>query len=226
MTNFFLSVVLVARDQSLKRVRVKADPRWTLAQLEREALAFLSQQKVIADTALPFVFLQSEAGEYMLCKEDLVGDWFVTGDAFRFAPPPGQGLSLFVSAGQYSLELPQQPISSPVRPDPPTYSSGKKAHMTLSNVQARAKAKRQGGASLAHLLNGSETEPAAKKTPPPRGCEQRRRYPLPPAAGAYQVQVKRCKHCGKARAPTDRFRKERGVGVLLCPECFAKTKEA
>jgi hypothetical protein len=226
MPDFFLSVILVARDHSLKKVRVKADPRWTLAQLERETLAFLSQQKVIADTALPSVFLQSEAGEYMLCKEDLVGDWFVTGDAFRFSPPPGQGLSLFVSAGQFPFELQQQPISSPVRPDPPTYSSGKKG--IHGSIERPGTGEQQGGASLAHLLNDLETESA--KRPRPREDASSDAVPPakrpPPAAGAYQVQVKRCKHCGKARAPTDRFRRERGVGVLLCPECFAKTKEA
>ncbi len=174
-------MVLVSRDQSLKKVRVKADARWTLAQLERETLAFLVQQNVIADTALPFVFLQSEAGEYMLCKEDLVGDWFVTGDAFRFAPPPGQGLSLFVSAGQFPLELQQQPISSPVRPHPPTYSSGKKVTNGSIEHPGSVKGKRQGGASLAHLLNDLETE-SAKKTPPPRGSEQRCRSPPQEAA--------------------------------------------
>ena len=54
---------------------------------------------------------------------------------------------------------------------------------------------------------GKDSTPAAKRAVP-----------------AGTLHVKHCKNCGKARGPTDRFRKEGGVGVLLCPDCFAKTQ--
>jgi hypothetical protein len=84
----FLCVIL-SRGEVPIPVRVKADPGWTLAQLEQETVAFLVRNKVVDPVPLPHsVALQSRAGEFMLCRDDRVGDWFVQGDAFRFAPAP------------------------------------------------------------------------------------------------------------------------------------------
>ncbi len=76
-------------------VLVKANPKWTLAQLEQETISHLLRSNLVELLSLPrYLVLQSEAGELISCKNDLVDDWLVEGDAFRFALHPGQGVSL------------------------------------------------------------------------------------------------------------------------------------
>jgi hypothetical protein len=175
----------------------------------------------------------------MLCKEDLVGDWFVTGDAFRFAPPPGQGLSLFTSSGQHQpsgrrqfLSVPLRtvpavssvpPSSSPARhgvkrADPPPFSSGKKITKPVVKDKSGESLTLTSSVKRPHLREDSMYSSSGD---PPRLSDGEDWAPPKkrlPSSGT--PQVKRCKHCGKARAPTDRFRRE---GGLLCPD-FAKTQ--
>lgn len=203
---FYLKVLLTSPDQRVEKVRVKADPKWTLSELERETFSLLVRHKVVNASSLPrAVALQSEAGEYMLSKDDLVGDWFAQGDAFRFAPQPIQGLLLFA-------QPPLAPSVSPVR-------HGVKRQAPVVEIGYSSGRKKGGAVARAAdpVAADAVSAPASVErcSPPP----QEEPLPeLPPASAG----AKRCKYCGKAREPDDHYRKKGGRGVLLCPDCFAK----
>ena len=97
---FILSVVLVgprgtaddddeAHGTGEVKVRTRADPAWTLAQLQQNTLQHLARIPIAMPLGTETLALQSESGELMLCMDDnLVRDWFVSGDSFRIAQAP------------------------------------------------------------------------------------------------------------------------------------------